>query len=327
MTNITVLVAVYNAEDYLEQCLDSLLGQSLRNIQVVCIDDASTDRSPDILRRYAQADGRVCMLRMEENSGQAVARNRGLEMATGELTTMVDADDYLAPDALEQLWRAYRANPSADAAVLRLVRVYPDGRREAHHVPVTASLLTGREACCLSVDWRLHGYYAIRTDLHRRYPYHAERRVYTDDITPRQHYLHCREVALTEGTYYYRQHERSVTHRGGLVRLDLVEANCILRRVLEEEGAGAEALKRCEVYAWGVLLSVARELYASSDLTPAERRAAETRLADALATVRPCRLPLGLRLKPGYIPLRAYALFRGQQRAYLLLRRLSGRPL
>ena len=122
MTNITVLVAVYNAEDYLEQCLDSLLGQSLRDIQVVCIDDASTDRSPDILRRYAQADGRVCLLRMEENSGQAVARNRGLEMATGELTTMVDADDYLAPDALEQLWRAYRANPSADAAVFRLVR-------------------------------------------------------------------------------------------------------------------------------------------------------------------------------------------------------------
>ena len=151
--------------------------------------------------------------------------------------------------------------------------------------------------------------------------------VYTDDITPRQHYLHCREVALTEGTYYYRQHEHSVTHRGGLVRLDLVEANCILRRVLEEEGAGSKALKRCEVYAWGVLLSVARELYASSDLTPAERRAAETRLADALATVRPCRLPHGLRLKPGYIPLRAYALFRGQQRAYLLLRRLSGRPM
>lgn len=70
MTNITVLVAVYNAEDYLEQCLDSLLGQSLRDIQVVCIDDASTDRSPDILRRYAQADGRVCLLRMEETAGR-----------------------------------------------------------------------------------------------------------------------------------------------------------------------------------------------------------------------------------------------------------------
>ena len=62
MTNITVLVAVYNAEDYLEQCLDSLLGQSLRDIQVVCIDDASIDRSPDILHRYAQADGRVCLM-------------------------------------------------------------------------------------------------------------------------------------------------------------------------------------------------------------------------------------------------------------------------
>lgn len=81
MTDFTVLVAVFNAERYLRQCLDSLLGQTLRSIEVICVDDASTDASADILQTYARNDCRVRVISRHTNAGAAKARNDGLRMA------------------------------------------------------------------------------------------------------------------------------------------------------------------------------------------------------------------------------------------------------
>ena len=94
----TVLVAVYNASATLSRCLDSLLGQTERSLQVVCIDDCSTDGSLDVLRRYAQADSRVEIVALDKNSGPAHARNAGLQRARGRYTAFVDSDDWLGTD-------------------------------------------------------------------------------------------------------------------------------------------------------------------------------------------------------------------------------------
>ena len=101
MTKVTVLVAVYNASAFLSDCLDSLLNQTLRDIQVICIDDCSTDRSLEILQDYAQRDNRIEVIRLNENHGQAYARNEGLKMAKGQYVCFLDADDWFAEDALE----------------------------------------------------------------------------------------------------------------------------------------------------------------------------------------------------------------------------------
>lgn len=116
MPQISILVAVYNTAPYLPQCLDSLCGQTLRDIQIICIDDCSTDQSPQILANYARRDTRITLLRTPHNSGQAAARNLGLQIATGEFTTFVDSDDWLAPDALEQALGALAQNPANDCA-------------------------------------------------------------------------------------------------------------------------------------------------------------------------------------------------------------------
>ena len=100
---VTVLVAVYNASSYLSVCMDSLLGQTHADIEIICIDDASTDDSWAILQQYAARDTRVVLLRQTVNGGQAKARNRGLTVATGDFITMVDSDDWLAPDAIEAI--------------------------------------------------------------------------------------------------------------------------------------------------------------------------------------------------------------------------------
>jgi len=98
---LSVVIPVYNVAAYLRECLDSALRQSLQNLEVIAVDDASTDGSLDILREYEQRDARVRVVQQLSNSGQGIARNLGTELARGEFLTFLDADDTVPP-------RAYR---------------------------------------------------------------------------------------------------------------------------------------------------------------------------------------------------------------------------
>ena len=100
---VSVIIPVYNVKQYLEQCLDSVLNQTFDDFEVICIDDSSTDGSGDMLDEYARKDLRIKVVH-QENTGVAVVRNRGLEMAKGEYIFYLDSDDYLADNALEELY-------------------------------------------------------------------------------------------------------------------------------------------------------------------------------------------------------------------------------
>ena len=107
--SVSVIVPVYNVEEYLPQCLDSLVGQTLKEIEIICVDDGSTDRSGDILKQYAAKDKRVIVL-SEENAGPGAARNLGLERASGRYVMFCDPDDWLVSDACETVWRRIAEN-------------------------------------------------------------------------------------------------------------------------------------------------------------------------------------------------------------------------
>ena len=102
MPKVSVIIPVYNVEKYLGECLDSIFGQTLKDIEVVCVDDGSTDGSAAILREYAAKDPRLSVLR-QENAGPYVARRRGLEVVRGEYTYFMDADDRLETSSFERL--------------------------------------------------------------------------------------------------------------------------------------------------------------------------------------------------------------------------------
>ena len=103
MCKISILVPVYNVEKYLPACLDSVLSQSLKEIEVICIDDASPDRCGEILDAYAAKDSRVKVIHLPENHRQGYGRNRGLERASGTYCYFLDSDDTIVPEALEEL--------------------------------------------------------------------------------------------------------------------------------------------------------------------------------------------------------------------------------
>lgn len=99
---VSVVIPVYNTEPYLRQCLDSVVGQTLRDIEVICVDDGSTDGSLEVLREYEARDGRFTVLQ-QRNQFAGVARNRGMERARGDYLVFWDSDDFFEPTALEKM--------------------------------------------------------------------------------------------------------------------------------------------------------------------------------------------------------------------------------
>ncbi|MEI3161840.1 MAG: glycosyltransferase [Lachnospirales bacterium] len=100
---ISIIVPVYNAEKYICQCMDSLVNQTLESIEIIAIDDGSTDNSLNILEKYKNNDSRVKII-CQKNSGASVARNKGLEMAQGDYIFFLDADDYIDNSAFSAMY-------------------------------------------------------------------------------------------------------------------------------------------------------------------------------------------------------------------------------
>jgi glycosyltransferase involved in cell wall biosynthesis len=101
MVKVSVVIPVYNVEDYLGECLDSVVNQTLSDIEVICVNDGSTDRSLEILNEYAARDSRITVID-QENGGHAVATNRGMKLAKGEYLYLMDSDDMVDVHALEE---------------------------------------------------------------------------------------------------------------------------------------------------------------------------------------------------------------------------------
>lgn len=104
---LSVIVPVYNAEKYLARCLDSLLNQGVRDYEIICVNDGSTDGCAEILKRFESQNTSQIKVIEKENGGVSSARNAGMLMARGEVVAFCDADDYIAPNAYGYLMRQY----------------------------------------------------------------------------------------------------------------------------------------------------------------------------------------------------------------------------
>ena len=106
MSKISVLIPVYNVEAYLEQCLESVVKQTEKNIEIICVDDASTDGSLEILERFRKKDQRVKLICHEENHGICKTRKDAVLASNGKYIMFLDSDDYIALNACEKLYKS-----------------------------------------------------------------------------------------------------------------------------------------------------------------------------------------------------------------------------
>lgn len=119
---LSIVAAVYNLEKYLPRCLDALVNQTLQEIEILCVDDGSTDSAPQIIDEYAKKYPDKVKAFHKPNGGEFTTRNYGLERAIGEYVTFVDTDDYVEPDWAEKLYNAAKEN-DADLAVCGFERI------------------------------------------------------------------------------------------------------------------------------------------------------------------------------------------------------------
>ena len=100
---VSIIVPVYNTEPWLRECMDSLVNQTLKEIEIICVDDGSPDNCGKILDEYAKKDTRIIVIH-QKNQGVSAARNAGLDVASGEYITFVDSDDYVDLNTYEKMY-------------------------------------------------------------------------------------------------------------------------------------------------------------------------------------------------------------------------------
>ena len=215
--NISVLVPVYNVEPYLAQCLESICSQTLRELEIVCVDDASTDGSLSILREFAERDPRVKVVQAPENGGLSRSRNLAMSHAVGEYLFLVDSDDWLETDLLEEMYRRAKAL-DADKLVCGFRYYYEaDPDREDRFLPEDmAPPEKGWLPCTPETIGKIHhgaGGMMIRRSIVEKHGIRFPEGVACEDL-----YFHyavfpwCRRVCVvSRAAYVYRKRAGSIT--------------------------------------------------------------------------------------------------------------------
>lgn len=137
---ISVIVPVYNVGDYLKRCLDSIIHNTYGNLEIICVNDGSTDNSKEILEYYSKKDSRIIVIN-KENGGLSSARNEGLRIATGEYIAFIDSDDWIHEKYFEYLIRGIN---NVDLVICNYIRISTDDIKIMDHIfkvrPVTHTL-------------------------------------------------------------------------------------------------------------------------------------------------------------------------------------------
>ena len=229
---VSVIVAIYDGKRYLRPCIDSILAQTYAQLEIILVDDGSTDGCGGICDAYGGRDARVKVIH-KKNGGLADARNAGIAAATGEFYAFVDGDDYLAPQMIERLLAAQR-QADADITICRYVCVDEQGREEKprHRMPRPfARARTGREVLSGTplektwVYWLVSWNKLYRASLFDALRYPVGKLHEDAFIMHRLYYAANRVACCDETLYYYVQRPNSITNRRyDAQRLDEAEA-------------------------------------------------------------------------------------------------------
>lgn len=222
---ISVVVPVYNIEAYLEECVRSLLDQTYSNLEIILVDDGSTDSSPALCDKLAEEDERV-VVSHKRNGGLSDARNHGMALASGEYLSFIDGDDYLAQGAYEAVMAEFVGVAVADIVAFGIELCYDDGRK-IRKAPATRQCLDMGQGiialntfCGLDVSACNKVY---RRSLFEGIEFPSGKHCEDYYIMPRLLDRAARIVMLPDAFYQYRQRSGSIT-KGASFTMDYIYA-------------------------------------------------------------------------------------------------------
>ena len=205
---ISIIVPVYNVESYLEECLESIRQQTFTDIEVILVNDGSTDSSKEICERFCQVDNRFKLIN-QENQGQSVARNRGVKESVGQFIMFVDSDDVINTNVLEVLLPYMKTD--VDIVECRMTR-----KKEEFFLNKTSTIVfegNSKEAILNCIAFKEVKYCAFkklyRREIVQKIPF-LEGYIYEDVFTGINYLKHIRKIVVIDYIgYYYRVHANS----------------------------------------------------------------------------------------------------------------------
>ena len=223
-TMISIIVPIYKVENYLKQCLDSIIGQSFQDIEIILIDDGSPDNCPKICDEYQKLDDRIIVFHTE-NHGLASARNLGVEKASGDWIMFVDSDDWVEPEFCETAYKN-AINHNADMVLFGISIYEIDGSINKKHMNCSG-IITPQDAVKYGTNAAWNKLYHRSLFDGIRYP---DGKLYEDIATTyKLVYKANRIVAINDLLYNYRLRKEGITHRNDFTKFrDHFEA-CIKR--------------------------------------------------------------------------------------------------
>ena len=218
MEKVSIIVPVYNVESYLEECLDSLVNQTFTDMEIIIIDDGSTDRSLEIMKTYASKDKRI-VLSTQSNNGVSAARNKGLTLATGVYVLFVDSDDKIELDSVEKLYQQI-IKTGSDIIIGSAMYLYPGGSK-SKYLPRYNDMkqidnISGDS--CFNQLMQSHSFPPVVYLFFIRYDYIKNNQLYFKEGIVHEYELWCIKAMLLSSNislidfdyYYYRQREGSI---------------------------------------------------------------------------------------------------------------------
>ena len=225
MDLISVIVPIYNVEQYLNQCLQSICSQSYKNLEIILVDDGSSDRCPELCDVWAEKDSRIRVIH-KQNGGLSDARNAGMAYAKGEYMAFVDSDDWIEKDLYQKLWSELHQN-NAQIAACGIVKVFETTSEEQKiyskqkiftNEEALQTLLKGQDFC--AVAWNKLYKRDVIEDI--RFPVG---RLHEDEFFTYRVIANASKLVLVpEAKYYYRQRAGSIMDKWTIRHLDLLDA-------------------------------------------------------------------------------------------------------
>lgn len=229
---ISIIVPVYNAELYLDECVGSIVNQSYRNLEIILVDDGSTDSSADMCDRWADNDSRIITIH-QSNSGPSAARNNAIDQCNGDCVTFVDADDVIAPQYIETLL-TNMVNADADISSLSL-KLSATEHSAPTSKPVTMTAIEAVEG--ILHQRKLDN--AVAGKLYKRSLWESVRfrtGIYYEDLEVFYHLYLQAQIVVHQDTplYFYRQHTSSRMGSFNLKRADVLDVVDEIEQYMEQ---------------------------------------------------------------------------------------------
>ena len=227
MPKISIIIPIYNAENYLKRCLNSVINQTLKDIEIICINDCSKDNSLEILKEYSKKDNRIKIINLKENKGESKARNIGLDNTNSEYIAFLDNDDEIDLDFYEKLYnKAIKTNSDIVKAGVDIINY-----DKKHQKDNLNELIKQNNSKLYFTHYWWSAIYKSSLIKENNIKFLEKYEIGEDILFLNQAILNCKKLEIIDNTYYH-YHKRENSTDSKILNYEKIKSIINIREII-----------------------------------------------------------------------------------------------